>query len=132
LPSGQNVQSWLQQLLGNHSRRRCKEKAAPIAGGLRALIPKGLKHYFVTRKTTLLMRVFLGVVTWAVAVVAPVGTVVLISDFDTTVKFRRSPVKGNAAGARQLGSRIVMVAPTLPEVGTLFSLTFLFIELIDR
>jgi hypothetical protein len=55
------------------------------------VIPKGLDHHFITRKTTLLFSVPLGVVTSTAPVVAPLGTVVLISDFDTTLNVAGVP-----------------------------------------
>ena len=46
-----------------------------------------------TRKGTLLESVPLGVTTWTSPVVAPAGTVVVISELDTTVKVAAVPLK---------------------------------------
>jgi hypothetical protein len=47
--------------------------------------------HFVTRKTTLLLSVPLGVVTSTVPVVAPVGTLVVIKEAETTLKTAAVP-----------------------------------------
>jgi hypothetical protein len=49
--------------------------------------------YGTTPKYTLLESVPVGVTTWTEPVVAPVGTVVVISVFDTTVKTATTPLK---------------------------------------
>ena len=77
----------------------------------------GPEHHLVTRKTTLLFSVFLGVVTVTKPVVAPLGTVVLISDFETTVNIAVVPLKVTLVALFKFVPRIVTAAPTLPEVG---------------
>jgi hypothetical protein len=52
-----------------------------------------LEHHFVTRKTTLLLSVLFGVVTLTKPVVAPLGTVGLISVLETTVNVAGVPLK---------------------------------------
>ena len=47
----------------------------------------------VTRKVTLLESVPPGVVTWTLPVVAPLGTVVVISEAETTVNVAAVPLK---------------------------------------
>jgi hypothetical protein len=47
----------------------------------------------ITWKDTLLLSVPLGVVTWTAPVVAPAGTVVSISELDTTVNMAGAPSK---------------------------------------
>ena len=50
-------------------------------------------------------------------VVAPVGTVVVISDFDFTVNVAAVPLKVTLVAPVRLVPRIVTAAPTAPEVG---------------
>ena len=52
----------------------------------------------------MLLSVPLGIVTSTVPVVAPVGTVVLISDLETTVNFAAVPLKRDTGRARQIRS----------------------------
>ncbi len=57
------------------------------------------RPYRATRKDTLLESVPLGVITLTAPVVAPAGTVVAISELDTTVNLAAVPLKGDASCA---------------------------------
>ena len=57
------------------------------------------RPYRATRKDTLLESVPLGVITLTAPVVAPAGTVVAISELDTTVNLAAVPLKGDAGCA---------------------------------
>jgi len=82
------------------------------------LIAKELEYqFFVTRKGTLLDSLWLGVSTLTVPVVAPAGTVVLISDFETTVNFAAVPLKRTLVVPAKFVPRIMTLAPILPDVG---------------
>jgi hypothetical protein len=59
----------------------------------------------------------LGVFTFTSAVVAPFGTVVLISEFDTTVNVALVPLKVTSVELLRFVPRIITAFPTLPEVG---------------
>lgn len=59
-----------------------------------------------------------GVVTLTVPVVALAGTVALISAAETTVKTAELPLKVTLVAPVRLLPRMITVAPTLPEVGT--------------
>jgi hypothetical protein len=96
--------------------RDAKEKP-PRDRGLYSLIPNGSRYYFVTRNTTLLLSVFL-VVTSTVPVVAPDGTFVSISEFETTLNFAAVPLKLTLVAPVRSVPRILMAAPTLPEFGS--------------
>jgi hypothetical protein len=65
----------------------------------------------------LLLRVLVVVVTLTVPELAPTGTVVLISDFETTVNIAVVPLKVTLVALFKFVPRIVTAAPTLPEVG---------------
>jgi len=65
----------------------------------------------------LLLSMRLGMVTSTVPVVAPVGTVVVISDSETTVKVAALPLKLTLVAPVRSVPRILTAAPTLPEVG---------------
>jgi hypothetical protein len=54
---------------------------------------KRARRYCVTWKTTLLKSVPQGVITWTVPVVAPAGTVVVISDANSTLNAAATPLK---------------------------------------
>src|ERR1700722_5087662 len=69
------------------------------------------------RNATLLESVPPGVTTFTVPVVAPVGTVVVISELETTLKVAAVPLKVTLVAPVSLVPRILMAAPTLPEVG---------------
>src|SRR5208282_228996 len=73
-------------------------------------------HHGVTRNFVLLLSVPLGVVTSTVPFVAPVGTVVLISDFETTVNVADVPLNVTLVAPVRLVPRILTAAPTLPDV----------------
>ena len=74
----------------------------------------GLDAYGRIRKATLLTRVPLGVFTFTSPVVAPFGTVVLISEFDTTALV---PLKVTLVELLRFVPRIITDFPTLPELG---------------
>ncbi len=57
-----------------------QETSLPFHAGY----PGGADFYGVTRKFTLLVSVRWGVITFTLPVVAPVGTVVVISELETT------------------------------------------------
>ena len=96
---------------------RDQEKAAQCLGGLNYLIPNGSKSQFVTLNATLLLSVFL-VVTSTVPVVAPDGTLVSISDFEMILNFAAVPLKATLVAPVRSVPRILMAAPTLPELGS--------------
>ena len=60
----------------------------------------------------------LGVTTWTFPVVAPAGTVVVISEPETTVKTAAMPSKLTLVAPVRSLPKILTAAPTLPEVGT--------------
>src|SRR6202451_630414 len=70
-----------------------------------------------TRNATLLDSVPPAVTTLTVPVVAPVGTVVVISELETTLKVAAVPLKVTLVAPVSLVPRILIAAPTLPEVG---------------
>ena len=72
----------------------------------------------VTWKGTLVLSVALGVVTWTEPVAAPAGTVVWISESDTTVNVAAMPLKLTSVAPVRLLPRIRTGAPTPPEVGS--------------
>ena len=74
-------------------------------------------HYGI-RKFTLLVSVPPDVTTWTLPVVAPEGTVVVISDFEATVKVAVVPLNVTLVAPVRLVPRILTAAPTLPAVGT--------------
>lgn len=76
-----------------------------------------MKSYGKTRKDTLLLSVRLDVVTSTVPLVAPAGTVVAISEPDTTLKVAAVPLKVTEVEPVRLVPRIMTDAPTSPEVG---------------
>jgi hypothetical protein len=86
---------------------------------VRSVLSSPHKHYFVTRKTALLLSVLFGVVTVTKPVVAPVGTAVLISVLETTLKVAAVPLKLTLVALLRLFPRMRTVAPTSPEVGSL-------------
>jgi len=63
------------------------------------------------------LSVPLGVITSTGPVVAPVGTVVVISDLETTVKVADVPLNVTPVAPVRLVPRILTAARTLPEVG---------------
>src|SRR5580658_7046831 len=70
-----------------------------------------------TRKDTLLESVPPGVTTWTFPVVAPVGTVVAISEGRTTVNTAGVRLKVTLVAPVRLVPRILMAVPASPEVG---------------
>lgn len=98
----------------DHGFPRHLAPGTSVVGG----VQNGSKCHFVTRNTTLLLSVFLVVFTSTVPVVAPEGTLVLISDFDMTVNFAAVPLKVTLVAPVRFVPRILTAAPTLPEVGT--------------
>ena len=77
-----------------------------------------VEHHFVTRKSTLLERVRLGVFTWTLPVVAPVGTVVVISEPDTTVNAVGMPLKVTLVAPVRFVLRRLTFVPTVPKAGS--------------
>lgn len=75
----------------------------------------------VTVKFTLLVRVPLEVTTCTFPVVAPVGTVVFISEAETTVNVAAVPLKLTLVAPLRFVPRITTALPTLPEVGTVLT-----------
>ncbi len=82
------------------------------------LVGEKLEITGVTRKLTLLESVALGVFTWTLPVVAPVGTVVVISELETTVNVAAVPLNVTLVAPVSFVPRILTAAPTLPEVGS--------------
>src|SRR5580658_8845585 len=78
----------------------------------------GHRVYCITRKGTLLDSVPSGVTTLTVPVVAPVGTLVVISDLDLTVNVAAVPLNVTLLAPVRFVPRIVTDAPTLPETGS--------------
>src|ERR1017187_3498956 len=74
--------------------------------------------YGSTRKGTLLESVPLGVTTRSLPVVAPAGTVVVISERETTSKTAALPLKLTPVAPIRLVPRILTAAPTLPDKGS--------------
>jgi hypothetical protein len=66
----------------------------------------------------LLLSVFFGVVTSTVPVVAPVGTAAVISVLDKTVNVAAVPLKLTLVVPVRLFPRMMTLAPTLPDVGS--------------
>src|ERR1035441_9324536 len=83
-------------------------------------MPSGSRNaaFYCARKGTLLESVPLGVTTWTVPVVAPVGTVVVISELETTSKTAAVPLKLTLVAPVRFVPRILTAAPTLPKVGS--------------
>jgi hypothetical protein len=71
-----------------------------------------------TWKGALLENVPPGVTTWTVPVVAPVGTVVVISELETTSKTAPVPSKLTLVAPVRLVPRILTVVPAEPEAGS--------------
>ncbi len=81
------------------------------------LVGKKLKTCGVTLKATLLESVPLGVVTRIEPVDAPAGTVVVISEANTTVNAAGVPLKLTAVLPVRLFPRRMTGAPTVPDPG---------------
>src|SRR5260370_14008492 len=84
------------------------------------LIPN-LEDYRITRKATLLNRVRCGVITLTTPVVAPPGTVAVISELETTLNTATTPLNVTLLAPVRLFPRILMSVPTLPQVGCVFT-----------
>ncbi len=76
--------------------------------------------YCVTRKTTLLNSVLLGVTTLTMPAVAPAGTAVVSSAAETTVNAAEVPLKVRLLAPVKFVPRILTSDPTFPEVGSVF------------
>jgi hypothetical protein len=76
-----------------------------------------VRAFYGTLKETLLKSVPVGVTTLTVPVVAPVGTVVVISELEATSKAAAVLLKLTLVAPVKLVPRIFTVAPMLPEVG---------------
>jgi hypothetical protein len=81
------------------------------------LVGEKPKTQGLTLKFTLLVKVPLGVTTWTLPVVAPLGTAVLISVLETTANVAAVPLNVTLVEPVRLFPRIRMRCPTLPEVG---------------
>ena len=77
--------------------------------------------YFEIWKAASLASVRAGVFTWTLPVLAPVGTVALISVFETTVNFAAFPLKVTALEPVRLVPTMDTADPILPEPGWVFT-----------
>src|SRR5579859_7487132 len=77
--------------------------------------------YCLTRNCRLLFSVPEGVFTFTKPVVAPEGTVVVIKERETTVKTAAVPLNLTLVAPVRSVPRILTAAPTLPEVGCVFT-----------
>ena len=73
--------------------------------------------YGITRKFTLLVSVPLGVVTWTMPVMAPRGTVVVISVLETTLKTAAAPLNVTLVVPFNLFPKIMTLVPAVPDIG---------------
>jgi len=69
----------------------------------------------------LLESVPVGVTTRTVPLVAPAGTLVTISELETTLKAAAVPLKLTAVEPVRLFPKMVTTAPVLPEAGSVFT-----------
>ena len=90
------------------------DKEPPLAGTA-CSIPNGSDGYVFTVNFLLLVSVPPGVVTSTKPVVAPAGTVVVISDAETTVNVAAVPLNVTLVEPVKLLPRIVTAVSTLPE-----------------
>ena len=74
--------------------------------------------YGVTWNALLLLRVPLGVITLTVPLVAPAGTVVVISVAETTVNVAAVPLKLTPVVPVRFVPRMMTAAPTSPDAGS--------------
>jgi hypothetical protein len=74
-------------------------------------------QFYGTVNATLLFRVLVGVVTVTFPVLAPGGTLALISVFDTTLYVAVAPLKATSVVPVRLFPRIITVAFARPEAG---------------
>src|ERR1035438_249497 len=88
----------------------------PIAAGRNHAVLAGL--FYGMPKGTLLESVPPGVTTWTLPVVAPAGTVVVISEGDITVNTAAVLLKLTLVAPVRFVPRILTAAPTLPEAGS--------------
>ncbi len=78
-------------------------------------MPLVARRYGMTRKTAMLESVPLGVTTWTFPLLAPAGTVVVISEGETTVKTAAVPVKLTLVALVRLVPRILTGCSHLAE-----------------
>jgi hypothetical protein len=76
----------------------------------------------LTRKFKLLLRVPLGVFTLTGPVVAPLGTLAVISVLETTLNVAAVLLKVTLVAPVRLFPKIVTAAPTTPEIGSVSSM----------
>src|SRR5271155_160381 len=105
--------NWAQPQSPTQAKERLEWATRP-----HSLIPNGSKCHFATRNAKLLLSVPLGVVTSTVPVVAPVGTVVLISELETTLKPAAAPLKVMLVAPVRFVPKTITFLPTLPDVGS--------------
>jgi len=113
-------------LLNKTTRRDLLKTGAALAGAANVAIPgasaavaAGSETYGSrTLNGTLLESKPIGVITFTVPVVAPAGTVVVISEFETTLKTVAVPLKLTLVVPVRSVPRILTAASTLPEVGS--------------
>ena len=101
-------------------------KPVNLLGGLLGCSPSSWAEkcgflLYGNRKDTLLESVPLGVTTSTFPEVAPVGTVVVISEGETSVNTAAMPLKLTLVAPVRSVPRILTAAPTLPEVGGVFT-----------
>lgn len=98
--------------------RTIEKVGLKTTGSVPARAGRGEKHeIYGTRKATLLASVRLGVFTSTLPVVAPFGTVVVISVLETTLNVAAVPLKVTLLASVRSFPRIVTAVPTAPEVG---------------
>src|ERR1039458_4623206 len=98
-------------------RRRRSSRGAGHADPL----GREARNHGRTRKAMLLDSAPSGVTTWTVPVVAPVGTVVVTREGERTVKVAAAPLKVTLVAPVRFVPRILTLAPTLPDVGRVFT-----------
>src|ERR1017187_4883150 len=103
-----------------------KDRAGLAAFALLRWVPTGLlgekrELYGTTRKDALLESVPPGVTTWTFPLLAPAGTVVVISELETTSKTAAVPLKPTLVAPVRSVPRILTAAPTLPKGGRGFT-----------
>jgi hypothetical protein len=93
----------------------------PTAEGLSDEVTEVEVGDFAITKGTLLVSVPPGVVTATEPLVAPVGTLVVISELEITVNAAAVPLKVTPVAPVRSVPRILTAAPTTPEVGSVFT-----------
>ena len=83
--------------------------------------PRCLSYYGDTRKGALLDSVPPGVTTWTDPVLAPMGTVALMWEPETTVKAALAPLKLTLVAPLRSVPRIWTAAPAMPKGGHVFT-----------